>query len=137
MTQLDLFPDHVSIPPDCETKICIKCHQNLPLTCYSFSGGGNYRRTECKKCNNQLSKDRHEIRLRHGSPPDDYSCPICYRTAEECQGEGNKKNGAWVVDHDHQTNQFRGWLCHSCNRNLGSFKDNPTLLQRAIDYLAE
>lgn len=44
------------------------------------------------------------------------------------------------IDHDHTKERgedgfIRGLLCNSCNRGLGLFKDNPKLLQRAIDYL--
>ena len=136
MMQLTLFPEYQDAPLVSETKACIKCKKVLPLSDYSFSGGGNYKRTECKKCNNELGKKRREIRDLYGNPPEDYLCPICDRNEEQCQGEGNRKNGAWVVDHDHKTGQFRGWLCHSCNRNIGSFKDNVELLERAIIYLS-
>lgn len=40
------------------------------------------------------------------------------------------------VDHCHTTNIVRGVLCMSCNTAIGSFRDNPVLLQRAIKYLS-
>lgn len=39
------------------------------------------------------------------------------------------------MDHDHNTNQFRGWLCGNCNTGLGMFADNIDILINAIDYL--
>lgn len=40
------------------------------------------------------------------------------------------------VDHVHnQTGRIRGLLCLRCNLGLGSFRDNPQLLKRAVDYL--
>lgn len=38
-------------------------------------------------------------------------------------------------DHDHQTGKWREWLCHYCNTGIGIFKEDPTRLQNAIDYL--
>jgi L-ascorbate metabolism protein UlaG (beta-lactamase superfamily) len=67
-------------------------------------------------------------------PEDGYKCPICLRTAEDLHRRGGNA-GAWVVDHDHKTNTFRGHLCHSCNRAIGMFQDSKEVLQRAIDYL--
>lgn len=39
------------------------------------------------------------------------------------------------IDHCHTTGKVRGLICFHCNTGLGHFKDNSTLLQKAIDYL--
>tara|TARA_B100000745_G_C20065747_1_gene363732 strand:+ start:258 stop:719 length:462 start_codon:yes stop_codon:yes gene_type:complete len=116
-------------------KTCIKCHKELPTTSFNKRGGEKYLRTECKKCNNSLTKIRKELRTKYGSPPDDYICPICGRTENECRGEGSKIASSWVVDHCHKTDVFRGWLCHRCNRGIGAFGDDAEMLQKAINYL--
>lgn len=117
-----------------EDKICTKCNQLLPLSDFSPSGGANYLRRECKKCTNELTKTRKQLKLENGEPPENYICPICYKDGEQVKGFGGKNLGPWVVDHNHKTKKFRGWLCHKCNR---TFNDDctPELLIRAINYL--
>ena len=134
MDQLPLFEDdHYDLGDD--SKFCSKCKKLLPLSNFSRTSGGNYLRPECKKCNNDLSKVRAALKEKHGMPVGEYTCPICLGTEEEVKGKGNTKNGAWVIDHCHETEAFRGWLCHKCNRSLGGFDDSVEILNRAISYL--
>jgi hypothetical protein len=39
------------------------------------------------------------------------------------------------IDHDHDTGQFRGLLCRSCNGALGLLGDDVSAVQRAVAYL--
>ena len=118
-----------------KTKVCNKCKQELPESCFSKSNGGNYFRPECRKCNSKLSKESQLFREQYGDPPKDYTCPICNRSEENVSTGGGNKKSRWVIDHDHKTNIFRGWLCHTCNMGLGAFYDNEEILQNAINYL--
>ena len=72
--QLDLFSTKHSIRKDKDTKVCNKCNLELPVDCFSFHGGSNYLRPECKKCNNELSKVRSKIRNSVEPPSKDYCC---------------------------------------------------------------
>lgn len=69
-------------------------------------------------------------------------------TEEQYQSIWNKQNGLCAicekleeitnrlhVDHCHATNTIRGLLCGKCNRGLGMFNDNKSLLIKAIGYL--
>lgn len=116
-------------------KECSKCKYVLPLQAFSRHSGGNYLRPECKKCNNELSKVRERLKQQYGMPESGHHCPICLNDEETVKGKGNTKNGSWVIDHCHETEEFRGWLCHKCNRSLGGFDDDIGTLERAIDYL--
>jgi hypothetical protein len=102
---------------------------------FSKSSGANYLRPECRECNNRLAKERKDLRKIHGYPEDGYICPICLRTEDKLIGSGGNAS-TWVVDHDHKTNKFRGFLCHGCNRALGMFQDDIEILKRAIDFLS-
>ncbi len=116
-------------------KFCNKCNQLLPLTAFSAHSGANYLRPECKSCNQELTRVRTELRQKHGMPSEGYCCPICKGDEEGVKGKGNTRNGSWVLDHCHDTDSFRGWLCHTCNRALGGFNDDGSVLQNAIKDL--
>lgn len=59
-------------------------------------------------------------------------CAICQKP-ETAVFKGRIKT--LHVDHDHATNQIRALLCGSCNGGLGLFKDDPTTLRAAADYI--
>ena len=115
-------------------KVCNKCNRNLDDSAFSKSSGANYLRPECKECNNKLARERKELRKEYGYPNSDYTCPICGRGESQLIGTGGNAS-TWVVDHDHKTNSFRGFLCHGCNRAIGMLQDDVKMLQNAIDYL--
>lgn len=48
-----------------------------------------------------------------------------------------RKAAATDVDHDHRSGTIRGLLCNQCNVGLGSFKDDPSRLLAAAQYLME
>ena len=136
MDQLSFLEDG-NYDLDGEVKECSKCKKVLPIDFFTRHSGRPYPRPECKKCNNELSKVRDRLKQKYGIAPDNYTCPICLGSEVEVNGRGNTKNGSWVLDHCHETEEFRGWLCHKCNRSLGGFDDSVDMLQRAIDYLRE
>ena len=115
------------------TKICAKCKKELPLNFFA-KANGNYPRSECRMCGTKQAKIREELKKQHQKPGKDYICPVCNRGFKDIEFLGNRKGG-WCLDHDHKTGQFRGWLCHSCNKALGFFKDDTILLKSAIDYI--
>lgn len=87
---------------------------------YAFSSDSN---------RNQSYKKRYGISL------EDYNkmlveqngvCAICFQ---------EPKVRRLAVDHNHNTGQVRGLLCHHCNTSLGSFNDDKSLLLSAVKYL--
>lgn len=47
------------------------------------------------------------------------------------------REGKIYFDHDHKTEEFRGWLCHKCNFALGHVDDSVEILRGLIKYLQE
>jgi hypothetical protein len=98
--------------------------------------------TYCKPCHNargRAAKERlyggsrhYHLLQRYGIGADDVAaliesqggvCAICGRPDPQ------------HVDHCHETGLIRGILCFNCNGGLGQFRDDPSLLAAAIDYL--
>jgi len=130
--QNSLFPDLQEDIPD--GRVCVKCKVKKPYEHFAYASGGNYYRTECRACNAGLQKVRNTLRKIHGVAPEGYKCPICNLNEKEVEGKGGRAS-AFVLDHCHETDSFRGWLCHMCNRGLGAFGDDVEKLKKAIDYL--
>lgn len=40
-----------------------------------------------------------------------------------------------VEDHDHDTGEFRGWICHNCNSGLGMLGDRKENILASVAYL--
>lgn len=121
-----------------ETFRCIHCKQDLPMHLMS-TDSHHTRRCECKPCRSNKAKVVTKLKKEHKSkkPSIKDSCIICLRTGEEMQNSGSftGKRGVWTLDHNHDTNMFRGWICQHCNNGLGGFKDNIKTMQRAIEYI--
>jgi hypothetical protein len=53
-------------------------------------------------------------------------CTIC--------GSARRGTGGLCIDHDHETGEVRGCLCHSCNTALGHMKESPSLILKLYRY---
>lgn len=93
---------------------------------------GRYRKENPDVYRNAQLKHRYGITL------DDFNklmwkqqgkCAICRSEPEE----GKNLH----VDHCHETGKVRGLLCRKCNQALGLIEDEPEILERMSQYLAQ
>ncbi len=123
------------------TKRCIECGEEKFLSEFhqnNNSGTKNYGenypryRNTCKECrksggkkdsqkSTKLMKESGKIRPKLG-------------TACECCGDKGKM---LFFDHCHKTNEFRGWICRTCNTAIAMLGDDIEGIKRALRYLTK
>jgi hypothetical protein len=111
-----------------EIKKCDTCKEYLPLEQFY---NNNYKpdglSSTCKACSRE-NYDRKKQHYKGLYTMQEGLCAICEMTTEE-----NGKD--FAVDHCHKTGKVRALLCNSCNTGIGTFRDSPYLLNKAIEYL--
>lgn len=55
--------------------------------------------------------------------------------ASQCESCGDETKT--VFDHNHDTGEFRGWLCSPCNKALGFLRDNPAYIRALEGYVVK
>ncbi|TAE18925.1 MAG: endonuclease [Bacteroidetes bacterium] len=118
-------------------KICNICHilkdENEFDINQTDAKGRKTTRPSCKICRididgaSLITEDAKK--MNQAKPQNLFVCPICEKMSIV------DVTANIVKDHDHQTGKGREWICDSCNTGLGRFKDDITLLQKAIAYI--
>jgi hypothetical protein len=112
---------------------------------------GNTYCNECKKIRYRKWRDRPEgreklrrvrrnyiLKLRYDVSLQEFNrmlglqngrCAICGKVPDEGRSP--------ALDHDHETGEARGILCHHCNAGLGHFREDPDIMRKAAEYLRE
>jgi hypothetical protein len=82
----------------------------------------------CRDCRRKTANDmKATIKNAPTRPEPPYPCDNCHKpivTTKTLQ-----------LDHDHETQQFRGWLCKECNISIGNLGDNVKGMIQAAIYL--
>jgi len=138
-------------------KTCKNCSIEKPLDeFYTHKRTRDGKGSWCKRCliaktaekrkdpiQKELWKEygrRSLLKSRYGITTEQYdsmllaqngACAVC--KTNTAGGRGTESRLA--VDHDHATGRVRGLLCSMCNQGIGMFKDDPSLLTKAIEYL--
>lgn len=112
---------------------CSVCKATKPITEFYVKDRSTGREdTTCKSC--RIIKQRERTL---GVTQEQYEalykkqggrCGICHNRLY------SKRYKAFAVDHCHKTGRIRGLLCTHCNTGLGLFRDDPSALQRAIEW---
>ena len=97
------------------------CKEELPLDSFpkhKRSADGLDGRCRCciKKAN-----DVRKVLRKKNPPPPPGPCPYCGTHVE-----------SWRLDHCHETNTFRIYLCDRCNLGQGKLKDDPWIIARSL-----
>ena len=119
-----------------ELLTCTRCKQDKPETLEFFPPHNKKKNGLDSWCRTCRASYRNEInRGRHRSVISDEQLKEIKNSITACIICGAE--GKLVVDHCHKTGRIRGMLCNHCNRGLGHFRDDPTLLEFAAEYLRE
>jgi len=101
-----------------ETRVCKICEKEKSLSSFHkkvWEGDDGYKRDgydhRCKECKIEITT--HVANLKKGFQNLKTShCECCGQTDTQI-----------MIDHNHETGHFRGFVCKSCNRNLGIIGD--------------
>jgi hypothetical protein len=128
------------------TKQCTKCGDDKPIE--SFAKRNNRKsgvQSSCKECNVKNKQDAQyyrdwKLKAVYGISRTEYDslraaqnhcCAICGIH------EKHAKNTTLCVDHNHNTGEVRGLLCHKCNAAIGLLQDSHEFCTNAATYLKE
>jgi hypothetical protein len=129
-------------------EVCSRGH-DFSITRKTHPNGDTYC-SECKKLRTKKSTKQHperhakymwksRIKSMYGITENYYlnlysnqdgKCAICKEAIE-------LRSKRTHIDHDHETLEVRGLLCHYCNTAIGLFKENTQTMKNAISYLSE
>ena len=137
------------------TRRCSTCEQWLPHDAFSKNNAYSHGLSNtCRQCQSERMKARRaagkpertpekgrEKKLRdlYGISTADYDalltaqgggCAICGSKTPK-----SSRSKHLFVDHDHDTGDVRGLLCHQCNAAIGLFQDDPARIAAAVAYL--
>lgn len=122
-----------------QTKVCIKCNEEKPLSKFAprtrdKNGNPTEHRNDCTDCQKEKSKEVSDLKKKHSQPDiNTYVCPVCHRDKDDLAY--TKWKNPFVLDHDHNTGDARGWICQDCNTAIARIHDCAETARRMITYI--
>ena len=132
------------------TKKCRLCKEKKVINEFAKASTGKHGvRGTCKICRpkpTQLERKRNNVSSyysRYGITFEmvqqayinqNGKCDICSKEVN-LVSTLEDKHKTCHIDHCHRTHVFRGLLCSECNTGLGKFRDDTSLMLKAINYL--
>ena len=106
---------------------CKKCNETKEAEEFQWIVRGKSRKPvlnsrTCRSCEKENARILYKIKKENPK-----------KKNETCHNCG--KGGRLVCDHDHITNEYRGWLCEGCNTGIGKLGDTLESLEQAVAYL--
>jgi len=111
--------------------ICIECSKHKQKNCWE-SRTPKKRLEQHLKYKYKITYDEFEKTWNNQNG----CCAICLDELPDLMVYENRRRG-YAIDHNHETGEFRGILCLTCNTMIGMSKDSVFVLERAIKYLYE
>jgi hypothetical protein len=122
------------------TKQCIKCNTHKPLTSFNSrtrnkKGEKTELRNDCNDCNRKQSRIVKNLKRNYPYPDKYYQCPICTRNETSILSKSKYKT-AFVLEHDHSSGVYRGYVCQDCNTAIARLHDDIESAKRLVEYLS-
>lgn len=119
-------------------KLCISCQRYKPPNEF-YKNKKNNLHSLCKECSPKDSKEYHKEVYRYKKydiTKEDFE-QLVENQGGKCKICNKRLNEEIHIDHNHRTGKVRGVLCGKCNKGLGQFEDDITILTNAIKYLKD
>jgi hypothetical protein len=85
--------------------------------------GKLYLNSACRPCHVHRTSVVTKLKKKHKHPPAGTPCQCCGRISK------------LFLDHTHDKDEFRGWICRECNSGIGLLGDSVEGVRKALDYL--
>ena len=109
-------------------KLCVECGKMLGastgyVNSKSQRTGKLYLNSACRPYHNHRVNVVTKLKQKHPRPPAGTPCECCGRVSK------------LFLDHSHDTDTFRGWICRECNSSIGLMGDSVEGVRKALTYL--